>query len=34
MEISKKFSQEKNTIRTSVADQDPGSGMIDQDHIS
>jgi hypothetical protein len=33
MEISKKFSQEKNTIRTSVADQDPGTGMIDQDHI-
>jgi hypothetical protein len=32
--FQKKFSQEKNTIRTSVADQDPGSGMIDQDHIS
>ena len=28
------LSNEKNTIRTSVADQDPGSGMIDQDHIS
>jgi hypothetical protein len=34
MEISKEFSQEKNTLRTSAADQDPGSGMIDQDHIS